>query len=51
MNNGWFLDGFCFGGDGKNPKPEFQKAVDVAMEKVIHIAPTDDINEITLWSG
>ncbi|WP_019933702.1 M14 family metallopeptidase [Oceanimonas smirnovii] len=39
-------DGFYLVDDSENPQPEFQQAVIAAVEKVTHIAPADDNNEI-----
>lgn len=37
-------DGFYGVGDSENPVPEFQKAIIDAVEKVTHIAPSDENN-------
>jgi hypothetical protein len=39
-------DGFYLVDDSENPQPAFQAAVLAAVEKVTHIAPADDKNEI-----
>lgn len=39
-------DGFYLVGDTPNPQPEFQKAVIASVEKVTHIAPADDNNQL-----
>lgn len=43
---GGIPDGFYLVDDSENPQPEFQQAVIAAVEKVTHIAPADDNNEI-----
>ena len=43
---GGIPDGFYLVEDSENPQPEFQQAVIAAVEKVTHIAPADDNNEI-----
>ncbi|QKX18179.1 M14 family metallocarboxypeptidase [Microbulbifer sp. YPW1] len=43
---GGIPDGFYLVDDSANPQPEFQQAVIAAVEKVTHIAPADDNNEI-----
>ncbi|WMC12200.1 M14 family metallocarboxypeptidase [Oceanimonas pelagia] len=39
-------DGFYLVDDSEQPQPEFQQAVIAAVEKVTHIAPADENNEI-----
>ncbi|OXY82566.1 M14 family metallopeptidase [Oceanimonas doudoroffii] len=39
-------DGFYLVDDSEHPQPEFQQAVIAAVEKVTHIAPADESNEI-----
>lgn len=39
-------DGFYLVDDSESPQPAFQQAVIAAVEKVTHIAPADDNNEI-----
>ena len=39
-------DGFYAVDDTENPQPEFQQAIIQAVERVTHIAPRDDKNEI-----
>ncbi|MCQ3830693.1 M14 family metallocarboxypeptidase [Microbulbifer elongatus] len=43
---GGIPDGFYLVDDSENPQPEFQQAVIAAVEKVTHVAPADDNNEI-----
>jgi hypothetical protein len=43
---GGIPDGFYLVDDTENPQPTFQAAVLAAVEKVTHIAPADDKNEI-----
>ncbi|WP_346839936.1 M14 family metallocarboxypeptidase [Microbulbifer sp. SAOS-129_SWC] len=43
---GGIPDGFYLVDDSEHPQPEFQQAVIAAVEKVTHIAPADDNNEI-----
>ncbi|SDZ79648.1 M14 family metallopeptidase [Microbulbifer marinus] len=43
---GGIPDGFYLVDDSENPQPEFLQAVIAAVEKVTHIAPADDNNEI-----
>ncbi|WP_250462070.1 M14 family metallopeptidase [Microbulbifer litoralis] len=43
---GGIPDGFYLVDDSESPQPEFQQAVIAAVEKVTHIAPADDNNEI-----
>ena len=43
---GTIPDGFYLCGDAKNPQLEFQAAVNAAVAKVTHIAPSDDKGEI-----
>jgi hypothetical protein len=43
---GGIPDGFYLVDDTENPQPAFQAAVLAAVEKVTHIAPADDKNEI-----
>ncbi|WP_299592927.1 M14 family metallocarboxypeptidase [uncultured Microbulbifer sp.] len=43
---GGIPDGFYLVDDSENPQPEFQQSVIAAVEKVAHIAPADDNNEI-----
>src|SRR5690606_8107318 len=44
---GTIPDGFYLVGDSANPRPEFQKAIIDAVEKVTHIAPPDAEGRIT----
>ncbi|MXO64293.1 M14 family metallopeptidase [Altericroceibacterium endophyticum] len=39
-------DGFYLVDDSENPQPEFQQAIIAAVEKVTHIAPSDDQGKI-----
>lgn len=39
-------DGFYCVGDSENPVPDFQKAIIDAVEKVTHIAPSDENNNL-----
>jgi hypothetical protein len=43
---GTIPDGFYLCGDEKNPQLDFQNAVNAAVAKVTHIAPSDDKGEI-----
>ncbi|MFV8782514.1 M14 family metallocarboxypeptidase [Microbulbifer sp. SA54] len=43
---GGIPDGFYLVDDSESPQPKFQQAVIAAVEKVTHIAPADDNNEI-----
>jgi len=43
---GLIPDGFYLVDDTENPQPAFQQAVNAAVEKVTHIAPADERNEI-----
>jgi hypothetical protein len=39
-------DGFYLVGDSENPMPDFQKAIIDAVERVTHIAPSDEKNHL-----
>lgn len=43
---GLIPDGFYTVGDTDNPQPEFQRAIISSVEKVTHIAPPDENNQI-----
>src|SRR5574343_188462 len=43
---GTIPDGFYLVGDAKNPQLDFQRAINAAVEKVTHIAPSDEKGEI-----
>lgn len=43
---GTIPDGFYLVGDAKNPQLDFQRAINAAVAKVTHIAPSDDKGEI-----
>ncbi|MDC9511332.1 M14 family metallopeptidase [Pseudoalteromonas sp. Angola-4] len=47
INTNWNIpDGFYLVADSKKPAPEFQKAILNSVEKVTHIAPSDENNQL-----